>query len=74
MKGLVCEIDAKTATEFLLPRHYAGRKPTITKGYGWFNSKSLDLDSLKAVCTFGKPASPFVCEGICGKKTRWQCL
>lgn len=36
MKGNVEEIDYKTAVDFLLPRHYAGRIPTISKAFGWF--------------------------------------
>lgn len=55
------QIDSKTAIAFLLPRHYSGRTPPISKAYGWF-----DGDELKAVCTFGKPASAFLCKGICG--------
>lgn len=62
MKGLVKEISYKEAVEFLLPRHYSGRKPQITKAFGLFADNSL-----KAVCTFGKPATPALCVGICGK-------
>lgn len=59
------EITAKEANAFLLPRHYSGRKPSISKAYGWYS----ELDgNLKAVCTFGKPASPSLCVGICGKE------
>lgn len=46
-----------------MPRHYAGRKPQITKAFGWYEE-----DKLVAVCTFGKPASPQLCYGICGKE------
>lgn len=61
MKGKLLYLTAKEAWEFLKPRHYAGRKPQITKAFGW----SIE-DELVAVCTFGKPASPFLCKGICG--------
>ena len=57
------EITSKEAIEFLLPRHYSGRKPSISKAFGWFINGEL-----KAVCTFGKPASPAPCKGICGEK------
>lgn len=61
MVGEVVEIDHELAVEFLLPRHYSGRVPSISKAYGW------RIDGvLKAVCTFGKPASPFLCNGVCG--------
>lgn len=57
------EIPYKQAIDFLLPKHYSGRKPQITKAFGLFAD-----DSLKAVCTFGKPASPSLCVGICGEE------
>ena len=53
MIGIIQEIDYHTAVDFLLPRHYSGRIPSITKAFGWYVE-----DNLKAVCTFGKPASP----------------
>ena len=55
-------IDYATAVNFLLPRHYSGRKPTIKWAFGWY-----DNDRLMAVCTFGKPASNTLCDGVCGK-------
>ena len=63
MKGRVEYIDHKTAVDFLLPRHYSGRVPSISQAFGWYFG-----DELKAVCTFGKPASPSLCNGICGKE------
>lgn len=56
-------IEYAQATEFLLPRHYSGRIPSITYAFGLFEDEEL-----KAVCTFGKPASPTLCDGICGKE------
>ena len=38
MKGNVKEIDYKSAVDFLLPRHYAGRLPPIRRPFGWFAS------------------------------------
>lgn len=63
MKGEIRQIGYKTAIYFLLPRHYSGRVPNISKAFGWYYE-----DKLKAVCTFGKPASPQLCYGICGKQ------
>ena len=63
MKGRVEYIDSKTAGELLLPRHYSGRLPTISQAFGWYFG-----DELKAVCTFGKPASRAPCVGVCGEK------
>lgn len=68
MKGSISEIDYKTAVDFLLPKHYSGRIPSVSIAYGWFDNNSTDIEHLKAVITFGKPASPFLCVGICGKE------
>lgn len=65
MKGKILYLTAKQASDFLLPRHYSGRIPTITQAFGW------EVDGkLQAVCTFGKPASHSLCVGVCGEK--WQ--
>lgn len=63
MIGDIKEIEYKTAVDFLLPKHYSGRTPSITKAFGWYVDNEL-----KAVCTFGKPASPPLCKGVCGEK------
>lgn len=60
---MIKEISYKEAVTFLLPRHYSGRKPQITKAFGYFVE-----DGLKAVCTFGKPASNSLCKGVCGEE------
>lgn len=62
MIGTVKEISSMEAVEFVLPKHYSGRKPQVTKAFGWFDNSG----DLKAVCTFGKPASPFLCKGLLG--------
>lgn len=63
MKGEVRYITKPEATAFLLPRHYSGRKPTISYAFGWYFK-----DVLKAVLTVGKPANHFLCTGVCGKE------
>lgn len=69
MKGHLEIITSKTANDFLLPRHYSGRKPQISIAFGWYSGGFFNHEkSLKAVCTFGKPASNSLCEGICGKE------
>lgn len=68
MVGQIIEIDYNTAVNFLLPKHYSGRKPVISKAFGWYDCKTYTDEHLKAVCTFGKPASPYICIGICGKE------
>jgi hypothetical protein len=56
-------INYNEAIDFLLPRHYSGRKASITFSFGYFENNEL-----KAVCTFGKPASNSLCVGVCGKE------
>lgn len=46
-----------------MPRHYAGRIPSISFAFGLFEE-----DELLAVCTFGKPASNSLCKGVCGQE------
>ena len=66
---MIKQIDYKVAVDFLLPRHYSGRKPNIVFAFGEY-----DGDSLVAVCTFGIPASPMLCKGIAGEKYRKNVL
>lgn len=61
MRGNVLHISRGEALDFVLPRHYSGRAPQITKAFGWYIN-----DQLVAVCTFGKPASNNLCFGIAG--------
>ena len=55
-------ITYNEAIDFLLPRHYSGRKPQVSIAFGLRD----DNNDLKAVCTIGKPASPTLCTGVCG--------
>lgn len=59
MTGTVKQVDYNTAVDFLLPRHYSGRVPQIVVAFGWY----IDGE-LKAVCSFGKPASRFPCVSV----------
>ena len=59
----ISEIAYDEAVAFLLPRHYSGRKPVVSKAFGL-----IDDGVLQAVITYGKPASRSVCVGICGKE------
>lgn len=60
---MIKEINYKEAVDFLLPRHYSGRKPQIKWAFGYYNNSNL-----VAVLTVGKPASNSLCKGICGEK------
>jgi len=48
---------------FILDIHYAHRMPSISYAFGLF-----DGEELIGVCTYGKPASPSLCVGVCGKE------
>lgn len=61
---MMTEIDSKIAKDFLLPKHYSGRIPQISKAFGWYS----DEGKIVAVCTFGKSASNSLCVGICDKE------
>lgn len=63
MKGTIKFISYSEAVEFLLPKHYSGRIPSISWAFGWI----ID-GKLVAVCTFGKPASNSLCEGVLGRE------
>lgn len=54
-------IHHKIASDFVLKHHYSNRKPQITCAFGYYIGEEL-----VAVCTFGKPASNSLCEGVCG--------
>jgi len=63
MKGEINTLDYQVAVDFLLPKHYSGRIPSISVAFGWY----ID-NELVAVCSFGKPASPSLCKGVAGEK------
>jgi len=63
MKGEIKTLDYETAVNFLLPKHYSGRVPSISVAFGWYINGEL-----VAVCSFGKPASPSLCKGVAGEK------
>tara|TARA_R110000868_G_scaffold103112_1_gene284041 strand:+ start:11599 stop:12168 length:570 start_codon:yes stop_codon:yes gene_type:complete len=50
---------------FILGIHYAKRMPSISYAFGLFKS-----DELVGVCTFGMPASPWLCKGVCGEENK----
>lgn len=56
-------IEKKRTHSFLLDIHYARRIPPISFAFGLFEN-----DDLVGVITYGMPASPSLCKGICGKE------
>ena len=60
---IVIQIKPNETYQWLLEKHYAKRIPQIMHAFG------LYVDGvLKGVVTYGIPASPALCMGICGKK------
>lgn len=59
----VLPVDPKETYDWLLNMHYAKRIPQIMKAFGLY-----DGNKLIGVVTYGIPASPSLCMGICGKE------
>jgi hypothetical protein len=60
----VLPIKNEETYPWLLEKHYAKRIPQIMHAYGLYD----DNNNLKGVVTYGIPASPALCMGICGKE------
>lgn len=58
---IITEITYDEAMDFLLPRHYSGRRPCVSKAFGLIGDGIL-----QAVITYGKPVNRCLCTGICG--------
>ena len=56
-------IENSQTKEWLLHKHYAKRLCSISFAFGLFEGLQLI-----GVCTFGKPASPSLCVGVCGSE------
>ena len=63
MNFSVRQIESRLAHDFILTKHYAQRLPSISYAFGLYKNNEL-----VGVCTIGKPASPFLCIGVCGKE------
>ena len=61
----VLPIKSEEATPWILQKHYAKRLPSISYAFGLF-----DGNVLVGVVTYGMPASPFLCIGVCGEEHR----
>jgi hypothetical protein len=59
----VIQIQPKETYQWLLEKHYAKRIPQIMHAFGLYVDGAL-----KGVVTYGIPASPALCMGICGKE------
>ena len=59
----VLSIDSDMTYDWLLNKHYAKRIPSISYAFGLYEDIIL-----VGIMTIGKPASPSLCDGICGKE------
>lgn len=65
----VKQIARKECEPFIIGIHYAHRWPSISYAFGLF----LD-DALVGCVTYGSPASPWLCKGVCGESFRNQVI
>lgn len=65
----VRKVDKKDTHELLLNKHYAQRIPPISHAYGLFRDGQL-----AGVVTYGMPASPSLCKGVCGEQWKAHVL
>ena len=66
MDFVVKSIQSYETYDWLKHKHYARRIPSISYSFGLFDIENI----LQGVLTIGKPASPSLCDGICGIKNR----
>ena len=62
-------ISVDEARPWILGKHYAKRMPCITDCYGAFVDRNI-----VGVCSFGIPASPNLCVGVCGDEYKDKVL
>lgn len=60
----VIPIQYEHCKDWLLKKHYARRIPSISYAFGLYY---ID-NTLRGVMTIGKPASTFICVGVCGEE------
>ena len=61
----VLPINLFEAEPWILRKHYARRMPSVSYAFGLYESGIL-----VGICTYGMPASPYLCMGICGEKNK----
>ena len=62
---IVLPIKSEESYPWILQKHYAKRIPHISYAFGLYENNDL-----KGVVTYGMPASPFLCIGVCGPESR----
>jgi len=66
---LVKKIDYADTKHMILNVHYAKRMPSISYAYGMF-----DGEQMVGIVTYGSPASPWLCKGVCGEEYRKEVI
>lgn len=61
----VKQITREETLDYILNLHYAGRVPSISFAYGLFKEGEF-----VGCVTYGSPASPSLCKGVCGEEYR----
>ena len=61
----VLPIKSEETYPWLLKKHYAKRIPSISFAFGLY-----DKTELIGIITYGKPASPQLCFGVCGNENK----
>lgn len=61
----VLPIKNEESYPWILEKHYAKRIPSISYAFGLYDDMELI-----GVVTYGMPASPFLCIGVCGEENR----
>ena len=68
-KYSVKSIKPSETYDWLKNKHYAKRIPSISYAFGLYDDKILI-----GICTFGLPASPSLCVGVCGENYKNKVL
>ena len=61
----VVQIPYEATKDWILNIHYARRMPSISYAYGLYL-----YDEMVGMVSYGSPASPALCKGICGEEHR----
>ena len=61
----VQRIKSVEAHDWILRKHYAKRLPSISYAFGAYRGSDLI-----GIVTYGQPASPWLCMGVCGEEFR----
>lgn len=61
----VLRVKSEECNQWLLHKHYARRLPSISFAFGLYEENILT-----GIVTYGMPASPFLCIGVCGKQNK----